>query len=60
MRKNVIRIMLAMVLLMTGSAIQVHATTLPAPTPNAAARKLQLGLQFSSLKIAVVARSAIA
>jgi hypothetical protein len=34
MRKNVIRMMLAMVLLVTGSAMQAHAATLPAPTPT--------------------------
>jgi hypothetical protein len=34
MRKNVIRTMLAMVLLVAGSAVQAHAALTPAPTPQ--------------------------
>jgi hypothetical protein len=33
MRKSVKRMTLAMVLMVAGSAMQVHATTLPAPVP---------------------------
>jgi hypothetical protein len=34
MRKSIIRMMLAMVLLVTGSAMQAHAANVPAPTPQ--------------------------
>ena len=34
MRKSVIRMTLAMVLLVTGSAMQAHAANVPAPVPT--------------------------
>ena len=44
MRKNMTRMMLVMVLLVTGSALQAHAANVPAPTPQLATGKLQLDL----------------